>query len=100
MTRREQLRAGRIHPPGGQGPAPAWTNPEPPSPKEIPMSTKTSSNGQVRKSLGEQIDRLDRILDGLAEGLNEAVAAAVQEAVGVAVKEAVQAVVAEVLTNP
>src|SRR4051794_12796843 len=64
------------------------------------MSTKTSSNGQVRKSLAEQIDRLDHILDGLAEGLNEAVATAVQEAVGVAVKEAVTAVIAEVLTNP
>jgi hypothetical protein len=64
------------------------------------MSTKTNSNGQVRKSLAEQIDRLDHILDGLAEGLNEAVATAVQEAVGVAVKEAVSAVITEVLTNP
>jgi hypothetical protein len=62
--------------------------------------TTTNVNGRVRKSLAEQIDRLDQILDGLAEGLNEAVALAVKEAIGLAVKEAVQAVLAEVLTNP
>jgi hypothetical protein len=67
------------------------------------MST-TNTNSRVRKSLADQIDRLDQILDGLAEGLDEAVAAAVQEAVGAAVTEtvtaAVQAAVIEVLTNP
>jgi hypothetical protein len=63
------------------------------------MST-TTVNGRERKSLAEQLDRLDRILDGLAEGLNEAVAMAVKEAIGLAVKEAVQAVLAEVLINP
>ena len=62
--------------------------------------TTTNVNGRVRKSLAEQIDRLDQILDGLAEGLNEAVALAVKEAIGLAVKEAVQAVLTEVLTNP
>jgi hypothetical protein len=62
--------------------------------------TTLNTNGRVRKSLAEQIDRLDQILDGLAEGLNEAVAMAVKEAIGVAVKEAVQAVLTEVLTNP
>jgi hypothetical protein len=61
--------------------------------------TTLNTNGRVRKSLAEQIDRLDQILDGLAEGLNEAVAMAVKEAIGVAVKEAVQAVLTEVLTN-
>src|SRR5262245_51799260 len=64
------------------------------------MTTTTQvSNGRLRKSLAEQIDRLDRILDGLAEALNEAVAAAVKEAVGIAVQQAVQAVLVEVLTN-
>jgi hypothetical protein len=58
--------------------------------------TKTSSNGQSRKTLASQLDRLDTILDGLADGLNEAVATAVREAVGLAVQEAVAAV----LTNP
>jgi hypothetical protein len=67
----------------------------------------TTTNGQVRKTLASQIDRLDSILDGLSENLNEAVATAVQgavelavrQAVGQAVKEAVQAVLVEVLTN-
>ena len=64
------------------------------------MTTKMSTNGQARKSLSEQIDRLDAMLDGLADGLNDAVAAAVKEAVGVAVKEAIQAVLREALANP
>jgi hypothetical protein len=58
------------------------------------------TNSQVRKSLSEQIDRLDKILDGLAEALNGAVADAVTQAVGLAVKEAVQTVLTEVLSNP
>jgi len=64
------------------------------------MTTTMQTNGKLRKSLAEQIDRLDSILDGLAEALNESVAAAVQQAVGLAVREAVQAVLSEVLTNP
>src|SRR5436305_79421 len=72
------------------------------------MTTKTDTNGQVRKTLAMQLDRLDSILDGLSEGLNEAVATAVQgavelavrQAVSEAVKETLQAVIAEVLTNP
>jgi hypothetical protein len=63
------------------------------------MST-TNVNGRFRKTLAEQIDRLDQILDGLADGLNEAVAMAVKEAVAVAVKETAHAVLTEVLTNP
>jgi hypothetical protein len=62
--------------------------------------TTNVSNGRARKTLAEQIDRLDGILDGLANGLNEAVATVVQESVGIAVREAVQAVLAELLTNP
>jgi hypothetical protein len=58
------------------------------------MSTVT--NGQIRKTLASQLDRLDGILDTLGEGLNEAVATVVQETVAVAV----QAAVTEVLTNP
>src|SRR5437016_1931646 len=60
----------------------------------------TTTNGRDRKSLAEQIDRLDRILDGLADGLQQAVLTAVQEAVGVAVREAVKAVMHEVLNSP
>ena len=63
-------------------------------------TTTTNADGRTRKSLAEQIDRLDAILDGLSDALEGAVAAAVKEAAGRAVREAVQAVLAEVLTNP
>jgi hypothetical protein len=63
-------------------------------------TTTTNADGRTRKSLAEQIDRLDAILDGLSDALTEAVAAAVSEAAGRAVQEAVQAVLAEVLSNP
>jgi hypothetical protein len=62
-------------------------------------TTTTTTNGRTRKSLAEQIDRLDAILDGLADALNEAVADAVKDAVTAAVQEAVHAAVVEVLTN-
>jgi hypothetical protein len=72
---------------------------------EPPMTTTT--NGQARKTLASQLDRLDSILDGLSDALNEAVATAVEgavgravkQAVGEAVKETLQAVIAEALTN-
>jgi hypothetical protein len=63
-------------------------------------TTTTVTNGRARKSLAEQIDRLDSILDGLSEALQGAVSEAVTEAVGLAVKEAVKCVLAEVLTSP
>jgi hypothetical protein len=64
----------------------------------------TNNTTRPRKSLADQIQRLDSILDGLSENLNEAVTTAVQQTVAAAVKEAVtsgvtQAIV-EVLTNP
>src|SRR5215475_9251844 len=66
------------------------------------MSTTTLNNG-VRKTLASQLDRLDTILDGLAENLNEVVAMAaansVKEIVNVAVQEAVRAALVELLTN-
>src|SRR5215468_8837747 len=66
------------------------------------MSTTTLNNG-VRKTLASQLDRLDTILDGLAENLNEAVAMAaansMKEIVNVAVQEAVRAALVEILTN-
>src|SRR5262249_61208148 len=64
------------------------------------MTTTTNMNGRVRTSLASQIDRLDSILDGLAEAINETVVAAVQAAVGQAVREAGQATLAEGLRNP
>jgi len=44
----------------------------------------------MKKTLSFQLDRLDTILDGLAEALNGAVAEAVKEAVGPAAREAVK----------
>jgi hypothetical protein len=64
------------------------------------METTQTTNGKQRKSLADQIDRLDALLDGLADALNESVAAAVKEAVGGAVKEALGAVLTQLLANP
>ena|SRR5579864_552360 len=58
--------------------------------------TLLMNNVKPRKTLATQLDRLDRILDGLADNLNGAVAESVKDAVAAAVKEAVK----EVLTNP
>src|SRR5262245_10645658 len=68
----------------------------------------TATNGQVRKTLASQLDRLDSMLDGLSDALNGAVATAVEgaveravrQAVGAAVRETLQAVLAEVVSNP
>jgi hypothetical protein len=68
--------------------------------EKVAMSVLSVSNCQPRKSLSDEIDRLDGILDGLAGGLNEAVAAEVQRTVGAAVSEAVRAAVKEALTAP
>src|SRR5262249_58322410 len=66
--------------------------------RRLRMSTTTLNNG-VRKTLASQLDRLDTILDGLAENLNEAVAMtaanSVKEIVNVAVQEAVRAALIE-----
>jgi hypothetical protein len=59
----------------------------------------TTTNGTQRRTLAQQIDRLDDILDGLDEALAGAVADAVRQATGTAVKEAVRLALVEVLTN-
>jgi hypothetical protein len=62
------------------------------------MSETRELNGRVtRKSLADQIDRLDGILDGLSDALNGSVANAVKDAVGQAVHEAVREAVAATL---
>src|SRR5262245_41619833 len=60
----------------------------------------TMTNGRARKTLSDQLDRLDSILDGLSEALNESVAAAVKAATAQAVQQAVQATLTEILTSP
>jgi hypothetical protein len=70
--------------------------------RRITMAT-TTLNAGARKTLASQLDRLDTILDGLADNLNEAVAVAaadcMKEIVNVAVQEAVHAALVEVLSN-
>jgi hypothetical protein len=65
--------------------------------------TTTTLNAGARKTLASQLDRLDTILDGLADNVNEAVAlaaaASMKEIVNVAVQEAVHAALVEVLSN-
>ena len=59
-------------------------------------STATATNGRPRRQLADQLDRLDGIIDALAEGLNGAVADAAREGTRLAVKDAIL----EILTNP
>ena len=61
------------------------------------MSATTTTNGRPqRKQLADQLDRLDAILDCLADGLNQAVADAAREGTRLAVKDAI----VEIMTNP
>lgn len=61
------------------------------------MSTTVPNglNGRMKKTLAFQLDRLDSILDGLAEALNGAVADAVKATVGEAAREAVKVALEE-----
>src|SRR5262245_6386090 len=59
----------------------------------------TKNGAQPRQTLSGQIDRLDTILDGLAEALNESVADAVRTTVGEVVRETVKETVQEVLSD-
>jgi hypothetical protein len=58
--------------------------------------SQTITNGTGRKSLANEIDRLQATVGGLGEGLRDAV----REATTQAVREAVGELVTEVLTNP
>lgn len=59
-------------------------------------TTTTAPNGRPRKQLSDQLDRLDGIIDCLADGLNKAVSDAAREGSRAAVKE----ILTELLTNP
>jgi hypothetical protein len=63
-------------------------------------NTATFNGKSHRKTLADQLDRLDGIIDALATGLNETVAEVVKQAVSVAVQQAVEGLVQAVLTNP
>jgi hypothetical protein len=62
------------------------------------LATRPGPNGRAaRPSLGDQLDRLDGILNGLSDALNESVMAAVSAAVGNAVREAAEAATRELV---
>jgi len=63
-------------------------------------TTTTNPNGRIRKTLASQLDRLDDILDTLANGLNEAVTTTVRDAVSDAVRDAVKLAIIEIVTSP
>ena len=61
------------------------------------MTATATMNGKPqRKQLADQLDRLDSIIDALAEGLPGAVADACREGARAAVKDAI----IEILSNP
>ncbi|QJW94685.1 hypothetical protein [Frigoriglobus tundricola] len=61
------------------------------------MTATACTNGKPqRRQLADQLDRLDAIIDALAEGLNGAVADACREGTRLAVKDAI----VEIMTNP
>ena len=66
-----------------------------------PETLRPSANGNnQRKSLASQLDRLDRILDGLDGALAGAITDAVKDAVSTGVAEAVRATLIEIVSNP
>src|SRR5436305_7546124 len=59
--------------------------------------TRPGPNGRAaRPSLGDQLDRLDGILNGLSDALNESVTVAVSAAVDQAVREGVESATREI----
>jgi hypothetical protein len=63
------------------------------------MSNTLNNVRAPRRQLADQLDRLDFILDGLADALNQSVADAVRDVVGQVVREAVEGTLKEVLGN-
>jgi hypothetical protein len=63
--------------------------------------TKTPcSNGQPRKTLASQLDRLDKILDVLSDGINETVGDIVRDTMAATAKQTLAEVVRELLRDP
>jgi hypothetical protein len=66
------------------------------------MALTATLNGrkEPRRSLSQELDRLDKMLDGLAEAIPDAVADSVKEALTTAMAEAFRATLMEVVANP
>lgn len=58
-------------------------------------------NGRAqRRSLSAELDRFDRMIDGLDQGIKEVIADGVKESIGAAVGEAVRATLLELVSHP
>jgi hypothetical protein len=57
------------------------------------------SNGKIRKSLESQLDRFDRMLDGLADAIPQVVAETIRSAAAQSVREAIESALGEVLRS-
>jgi hypothetical protein len=92
------MRCTAVEPASGFGPDDfiAFDQHQPIHEGDIPMTIELNTHSQPRRTLAQQLDRLDTILDGLSEGLNEAVA----EAVGNAVRQAVETALSGIMKNP
>src|SRR6187399_2537765 len=64
------------------------------------MSDTTINGRPQRKTLSSQLDRLENIIDALAEGLPDTVAQAVRQAVSIGVQEAIHTLIQEAVRNP
>src|SRR5262245_24534961 len=76
---------------------------KPTSPRSLMMSNTDAAvpDGRARrKTLSDQLDRLDGIIDDLSEGLNQAVAHVVQQSVTTAVQQAIEGLMQAVVANP
>src|SRR5262245_40403502 len=63
-------------------------------------TTTVANDRPRRKTLSDQLDRLDGVIDDLSDGLNQAVSHAVERGVSTAVEKAVQAVLQAALASP
>ena len=59
-----------------------------------------AANGQQRRSLANELDRFDSMIDGLDQGIKNVIADAVKESVGAAIGATVRATVLEIIGNP
>ena len=63
-------------------------------------NTAPMNGAQQRKTLANQLDRLDNIIDAMADGLPKTIADVVCQAISAALPQAIQAVITQVLSQP
>ena len=67
---------------------------------EMNTTTAAADGRPRRKTLSDQLDRLDGVIDDLSDGLNQAVSHAVERGVSTAIEKAVQGVLQAALASP